>query len=257
MKIRIIDYEKCETCKTRRCKFLNISNVKEDFVRLPSETSVCPTDAIDENGPSDTDLKKGHISSDECVECGLCARFCSHDNLVAEEVNANVNKFNVLSDLQLNAVVSLYLSLLFGFAANTNRNRSLPFDCYVSSVSGKEAFVEVDYGDDSLECLRRILGDVITFSKSHPIANGIIVLSTLPKVGSRDVYAVINKMRKFPSTSGLKVYMTTISILRMFCVSKIPVGMDFDDLLFDCEKEDECAYMNRVAGIIAQEKKQK
>ena len=136
MKIKITDSSKCENCNAKSCKFLTLATVKPDFLRLSSETSICPTSAIDENGPSESDLKNSSIGGDSCVECGLCARFCAHGNLAVDDYSSNADKIGCLDAIQLKAVTSLYLSLLFDFAANTNRNQSLPFDCYVSTSSG-------------------------------------------------------------------------------------------------------------------------
>ena len=250
MKIKILNPTQCETCNAKSCKFLTTSTVKEDFHRLSSETSICPTSAIDENGPSETDLKNKSISTPSCVECGLCVRFCAHNNLIAERGPSVTDKFEKLDAIQLKAVTSLYLSLLFDFAANTNRNQSFPFDGYVSTHLKDEAFVEINAGNDSLECLRRLLGDFVTFSASHPISAGIIVLTDLPKAGSHDVFPVIEKMKEFPTTRNLRIYMTTFSILRNLCLSCIPKVQRFRDVLFDCENEKRADYLNRIKSMI-------
>ena len=250
MKIKINNPSICENCNAKSCKFLTLATVKSDFIRLSSETSICPTSAIDENGPSESDLKNSSIGNASCVECGLCARFCAHGNLIVENCSSKADKFESLDAIQLKAVTSLYLSLLFDFAANTNRNQSLPFDCYVSTTSGAEAFVEIDAGDDSLECLRRILGDIVTYSQSRPVTNGIIVLSSLPKPGSRDMFSVVEKMKDFPTTQNLRIYITTFSILRMLCMAGVKQADDFRTLLYDCANESESMYMKRVAEVI-------
>lgn len=253
MKIRIINPNKCENCNAKSCKFLTLATVKSDFIRLSSETSICPTSAIDENGPSESDLKNKSIGNDNCVECGLCARFCKHGNLVVEDCSAIADKFEKLDAIQLKAVTSLYLSLLFDFAANTNRNQSLPFDCYVSTTSGAEAFVEIDAGDDSLECLRRILGDIVTYSQSRAITNGIIVLSSIPKSGSRDMFSVVEKLKDFPTTRNIRIYITTFSILRSLCVSRVKRAVDFRTFFFDCTNESGKQYQERIKQAIAEQ----
>ena len=251
MKIKINDPDKCENCNVKSCKFLTVAKTKSDFIRLTSETSICPTSAIDENGPSESDLKNKSIGGSNCVECGLCARFCAHENLVIEDCSLKADKFECLDAIQLKAVTSLYLSLLFDFSANTNRNQSLPFDCYVSTCSGMEAFVEIDAGDDSLECLRRILGDIITYSQSRIITHGIVVLSTFPKSGSRDMFSVISKLKDFPTTRNIKIYITTFSILRMLCAAGVNKADDFHTFLFDCTTEsDERMYLKRLKQVI-------
>lgn len=251
MKIKIKDPNKCEFCTVKSCKFLTVAKTKSDFIRLSSETSICPTSAIDENGPSESDLKNKSIGSGSCVECGLCARFCAHGNLVVEGCSPKADKFNNLDAIQLKAVTSLYLSLLFDFSANTNRNQALPFDCYVSTGSGSESFVEIDAGDDSLECLRRIFGDIVTYSQSRSITNGIIVLSSLPKTGSRDMFAVIEKMKVFPTTHNIRIYITTFTILRRLCIAGVRKADDFQTFFFDCANESEHSYLERIRKTLA------
>ena len=252
MKIKINDPNTCERCNAKSCKFLTVVKTKSDFIRLSSETSICPTSAIDENGPSESDLRNKLIGGSSCVECGLCARFCAHGNLSVEGCSSKADKFDNLDAIQLKAVTSLYLSLLFDFAANTNRNQSLPFDCFVSTSSGIEAFVEIDVGDDSLECLRRILGDIVTYSHSRSITNGIIVLSSLPKSGSRDMFAVVEKMKQFPTMRNMNIYLTTFSILRMLCNSGVGKTDDLRTFLFNCSNESESTYMKRIRQAIAE-----
>ncbi len=236
MKIKIKDRKVCDNCYAKRCKFLNVANTKRDFFNLPSETTVCSTSAIDDSGPTDADLKNGIISSKYCVECGLCAKFCPWDNLKLEGEMGNTELFGNLTELQLKAVTSMYLSQLFHFAANTNRNGSLPFDGYVSTLSGKQAFVEIDYGDDSLESVRRILGDMLTYS-DHKIKNGLVVLSHIPQKGTVDVYTVLDKLKTFPTTTDINIFFTTFNILRAMCISGVSSDKDFNNILFDPSKE--------------------
>ena len=155
-----------------------------------------------------------------------------------------------LTNLQIKAVTSLYLNGLFGFAANTNRNNSLSFDGYVASEKGEEAFVEIDYKDDSLECVRRILGDIIRYSDTHKIKNGIVVLSRLPQIGSRDVYNLLEKMKKFPTTNDISIYMTTFSHLRAIYLYKGQSALcSFEDVFYNPIKEDICAYQKKVENL--------
>lgn len=245
MRIKIKERIVCDNCHAKRCKFLNVANTKRDFFNLPSETTVCPTSAIDDNGPTDTDLNNGIISSNGCVECGLCAKFCTWNNLEIEGGIEETKLFGNLTELQLKAVTSMYLSQLFHFAANTNRNNSLPFDGYVSTLSGQQAFVEIDYGDDSLESVRRLLGDVLTYS-DHNIRNGIVILSHLPQKGSVDVYNVLDKLKVFPTTTDLHIYFTTFSVLKSLCIAGVSSDNDFEYLLFDPFKEGIEDYVLRI-----------
>lgn len=242
MKIQIIDAVVCEACQTKRCKFLNVENKKTDFYGLLSETVVCPTDAIGEEGPAKA--KGGCIPTDKCVECGLCTVFCAKNNLCIKEYDSEHNKFGDLTEMQLKAVTSMYLSRIFRFAANTNRNSSLSFDGYVEAENGEQAFVEIDFGDDSLESVRRILGDIIIYNK-HKIKNGIVIMSHLPQRGTNDVYTVIEKLSKFPTTADIRIYFTTFNILRGYCLSKIPAERSFSKLLYD-PLTDSKKYFNRM-----------
>ena len=199
MKIAIKDIEVCAKCTSKRCSFINLASIERAFFNLSSETTICPTSAIGGSGPSEKSIEKRFINAEKgtfCVECGLCVKHCSHQNLDIEDYNANTSSFGNLTNLQIKAVTSLYLNGLFGFAANTNRNNSLSFDGYVASEKGEEAFVEIDYKDDSLECVRRILGDIIKYSDTHKIKNGIVVLSRLPQIGSRDVYNLLGQFTR-------------------------------------------------------------
>lgn len=245
MRIRIKERSVCDKCQAKRCKFLNIANTKRDFFNLPSETTVCPTAAIDDSGPTDADLNNGFISQKNCVECGLCAKFCTWNNLEIEGEVEDTELFGNLTELQLKAVTSMYLSQLFHFAANTNRNNSLPFDGYVSTLSGQQAFVEIDYGDDSLESVRRVLGDVLTYS-DHNVRNGIVILSHLPQKGTVDVYNVLEKLKLFPTTTDLHIYFTTFAILKSLCIARVSSDMDFNAILFDPMKEEAKDFMSKI-----------
>lgn len=263
MQIRITDVKTCEMCSMPRCSYMNIANVKEDFFRLPSETTVCPTGALTELGPREKDMDHGFISGDKsspCVKCGLCVRTCPYGNLEIvggmESVSEIKDDFSVLTERQVNAVTSQYLSLLFGFAANTNRNRALSFDGYAYDAGGEEAFVEIDYNNDSLECVRRVVGDIIEYSGMMKLTTGIIVLSDFPHKGSHDVYTFIERVSAFPTTRDIKVYITTFSVLRRLCLHT--VGGAFArqcrmaDVLFCPAKEELSAYMKRLDEVYPQ-----
>ena len=120
----------------------------------------------------------------------------------------------------------------------------------MASEKGEEAFVEIDYKDDSLECVRRILGDIIRYSDTHKIKNGIVVLSRLPQIGSRDVYNLLEKMKKFPTTNDISIYMTTFSHLRAIYLYKGQSALcSFEDVFYNPIKEDICAYQKKVENL--------
>ena len=120
----------------------------------------------------------------------------------------------------------------------------------MASEKGEEAFVEIDYKDDSLECVRRILGDIIKYSDTHKIKNGIVVLSRLPQIGSRDVYNLLEKMKKFPTTNDISIYMTTFSHLRaIYLYMKPSKQYLFENLLYNPIKEDIYTYQKKVENL--------
>ena len=249
MIIQVIDPNVCEKCTLHRCSYVNVANIKNDFYNLPTETTICPTSAIGDNGPIDIIGDDRFINSDKCVSCGLCICFCSEQNLRCEEYDSDTALLGNLTERQLKAVTSSYLNQIFEFAANTNRNGALLFDGYVSTKGGEEAFVEIDYHDDSLESTRRLLGDILMFSQNHRIYNGILVLSSLPSSGSRDVYTVIEKVRRFPTTTNIHVYMTTFSILRKMSLFMTGGDYCFKDLFFDCMEETVDEYYDRIEEL--------
>lgn len=196
MKIKIKDISMCLNCKTNNCQFCN-SEVNVHFHELKSESTVCPTNVFS-NGILEVE-KIGYISSKKCIGCGLCILHCAYNNLEAESFDIVDSDFDNLSDKQYNAMASLYLNTIFSFAANTNRNKSLNFDGYLTAENGMPCFVEIDYLDDSLECVRRLLSDFLLYSPSNDdIRTGLIVLKTFPKSGSREVYNLMQSIKKFP-----------------------------------------------------------
>lgn len=217
MKIKIRNVQVCTTCTTKRCSYINLASIEHELFNLSSETTICPTGAISANGPSEQSIENLLIRPEKgslCVECGLCIKNCPYQNLSVEDYNADTTAFGHLTNLQIKAVTSLYLNDLLGFSANTNRNNALTFDGYISSKKGEKAFVEIDYRDDSLECVRRLLGDIIKYSGVHEVQRGVIVLSRLPQIGSRDIYNLLSKLKKFPTTNRIKIFITTFSHLR-------------------------------------------
>lgn len=249
MKIKILNSSVCEQCSVHSCSFLNMAMTRTDFYRLPSETTICPTAAISEDGPNEKELEDGYLKSKNCIKCGLCVKHCTHQNLAVEDFESDARAFANLTNEQLNASTSVYLSSLFEFAANANRNRSLPFDGYLTA-RGEEAFVEVDWNDDSLESLRRILGDMLICYQGRQITNGLIVLSHIPIEGSRDVYEVIRKLKTFPTTGNIHIYLTTFSILKTLCLYLPDGKYGLAELFYDCLGECKEDYIARLNGIL-------
>lgn len=252
MKIAIQNIEVCAKCTTKSCSFINLARIEREFFNLSSETTICPTSAIGGSGPSEKSIEKHFIIAEKgtcCVECGLCVKHCSRQNLFIEDYNANTSAFGNLTNLQIRAVTSLYFNGLFGFAANTNRNNSLSFDGYVASEKGEEAFVEIDYKDDSLECVRRLLGNIIKYSDTHEVKNGIVVLSRLPQVGSRDVYNLLEKLKKFPTTKDICIYMTTFSHLKAMYLYLKPSMYLFENAFYNPIKEDIYSYQKKIKNL--------
>lgn len=247
MNIRIKDISICQDCKNKTCSYLD-PTIKENFFGIRSETTVCPL-AIMTDGPEEHE-KDGIIQpKTHCNNCGLCALYCNKRNLIIEDLKDEKLDFSSLKDTQYNALASSYLNKIFDFAANTNRNKALYFDGYVATKDGSEFLVEADGSDDSLESVRRILGDILLYSKDGRISDGIVVLQSIPKPGNRDVFEVLNQLKEFPSTSHFNVYFTTFNILRHFASNPLPENAKPSDFFFDLRHDDEVSYRSRILNL--------
>lgn len=243
MHIRIINADLCESCVNRTCAFVD-ARIKEQFYSIRTETTVCPQGIlIDETKPASFGGK--------CINCALCVKSCFADNLEIVDYSQDFNIAN-LSELQYNAIALGYLDKITGFAANTNRNRSLNFDGFLQTKTGESCFVEVDYNNDSLECCRRLIGAFITY-EGHigAIRNGLIVLQEFPKEGSRDVFNVIEKLASFPSTKDCQIYFCTFSLLRHMMLRLDTSNFALLDLFYNRKNESMEEYQQRImAGRI-------
>lgn len=236
MSVKIKDIEVCSQCGNKDCSYKD-ARVKTNFYGLRTEETVCPTTVLTD-GP--LDKAKGNMLDDkDCIDCGLCELSCHNKNIECADVDFCKNSFESLSTQQCNAIACSYLNHIFEFAANTNRNKALQFDGYASTVNGKEAFVQIDQDNDSLESVRRLIGDFILYSPAdRRIQIGIVVLQELPKEGSRDVYNVLESLKEFPTTSDYKFYFTTFRLLRFFALKLKESNYEFDDLLLDLSESD-------------------
>lgn len=225
MQIRIINPDLCEACANRTCAFVD-ARMKEQFYSIRTETTVCPLAIlVDETKPASF--------GDKCVKCALCVESCFANNLEIVDYDPHFEIPNLL-ELHYNAIALGYLDKITGFAANTNRNRSLNFDGFLQTRTGESCFVEVDYNNDSLECCRRLIGAFITY-EGHigPIRNGLIVLHEFPKEGSRDVFNVIDKMMAFPTTRDCKIYFCTFSLLRHMMLKSNTSNLTLAELFYN------------------------
>ena len=231
MSVKIKDIEVCSLCGNKDCSYKD-ARVKTNFYGLRTEETVCPTTVLTD-GP--LDKAKGNMLDDkDCIDCGLCERSCHNNNIECVDVDFCKNSFVSLSTQQCNAIACSYLNHIFEFAANTNRNKALQFDGYASTVNGKEAFVQIDQDNDSLESVRRLIGDFLLYSPAdRKIQIGIVVLQELPKEGSRDVYNVLESLKNFPTTSDYKFYFTTFKLLRFIALHLESSDFDFANLLLD------------------------
>lgn len=248
--IKIKDSSICETCKSLSCSFLRKSEVRNDFGKLSTETTVCPTQVLSE-GPNESDLKRGWIEKD-CVDCGLCIKHCPFDNIVFDTLDFNIvsESFKELTEAQLKATVMSMLGFLFTFSANTNRNRALQFDGFISSKSECNSFVEIDWHNDSLECTRRLLGDILTYKNLAEIKSGLIILQEFPAKGSRDVYNVLDKISEFPTTKNLGIYITTIPVLRWIMMHAGTKDYELEDIGFNPILETKEEFLNRINSLL-------
>ena len=239
MQIRIINPDLCEACTNRTCAFVD-ARMKEQFYSIRTETTVCPLAIL-------IDETKSASFGDKCVKCALCVKSCFANNLEIDDYAQEFNIANLLEQ-QYNAIALGYLDKITGFAANTNRNRSLNFDGFLQTRVGESCFVEVDYNNDSLECCRRLIGAFITY-EGHigPIRNGLIVLQDFPKEGSRDVYNVIDKMIAFPTTKDCRIYFCTFSILRHMMLTGNTSNLTLAELFYNPRVETTKDYLQRIA----------
>ena len=241
MKVKIKDTNLCETCINRTCAFVDV-RMKEQFYSIRTETTVCPMGIL-------MDETKSSSFGDKCINCALCVQSCFADNLEIVNYEQDFSP-NGLLELQYNAIALGYLDKITGFAANTNRNRSMNFDGFLQTRSGESCFVEVDYNNDSLECCRRLIGAFITY-EGHigPIRNGLIVLQEFPREGSRDVFNVIDKLSKFPTTKDCCIYFCTFSLLRHMMLKMETMGLTLADLFYNPQKETVAGYLYRIDGV--------
>lgn len=69
-------------------------------------------------------------------------------------------------------------------------------------------------------------------------------------MGSRDVYNLLEKMKKFPTTNDINIYMTTFSHLRTIYLYASPSTLcSFEDVFYNPIKEDICAYQKKVESL--------
>ncbi len=258
MRIKIIDRQICEQCNRKTCSNNDVVE-KTDFYNLKSERYTCPI-RLFQYGLTDEQLEQGYIDIDmkdnKCVFCLLCAIKCSKRNLKVESYKYDAtDDFEFLKlngELQANApsniIVLSYLNCLFDFAANTNLNRALSFDGYVCSVNDERCFVEVDIQNDSLESCRRLLADIVSynFKSEKKINNGLMVLSNFPKEGSRDIYTLIEKIRDFPNTVNVNIYITTFSLLRFYALNIKKNKFSIPNLFWNMMTETSEVYKTRL-----------
>lgn len=236
MSVKIKDIEVCNNCGNKDCSYID-AKVKTNFYGLRTEETVCPTTVLTD-GPLEK-VKEYMLEDKDCIDCGLCELSCHNKNIECTDVDFCNNSFAALSTPQCNAIACSYLNHIFEFAANTNRNKALQFDGYTSTINGKEAFVQIDQDNDSLESVRRLIGDFLLYSPAdRKIQIGIVVLQELPKEGSREVYNVLESLKKFPTTSDYKFYFTTFRLLRFFALKLKESNYEFDDLLLDLSESD-------------------
>lgn len=238
MKISIKNQEVCENCMNRTCAFVDV-RIKEQFYSLRTETTVCPT------GVLESETKATSFGKD-CVHCALCSMNCHANNLEVTNDGQSLD-FSGLSEFQINAIALSYLDQIVEFAANTNRNRSMNFDGFMQTRAGEACFVEVDYGNDSLECCRRLVGDFITYEGNiGPIRKGVMIMREYPREGSRDVFNVIEKLSLFPTTKDCEIYFCTFDTLLQIALNIETTDWQLSDLFYNPNEEDLPTYLNRI-----------
>lgn len=238
MKISVKNQEVCDNCMNRTCAFVDV-RIKEQFYSLRTETTVCPT------GVLESETKLASFGKD-CVHCALCSMNCHANNLEVMDDGQSLD-FSVLSEFQINAIALSYLDQIVEFAANTNRNRSMNFDGFIQTKAGEACFVEVDYGNDSLECCRRLVGDFITYEGNiGPIRKGVMIMRDYPREGSRDVFNVIEKLSLFPTTKDCEIYFCTFDTLLQIALNIDATDWHLSDLFYNPNVEDLATYLDRI-----------
>lgn len=245
MKISIKNHDVCGNCMNRTCAFVDV-RIKEQFYSLRTETTVCPTGIL-ETETNQTVFNKN------CVHCALCSMSCHANNLEVID-DGHALDFSGLSEFQMNAIALSYLDHIVEFAANTNRNRSMSFDGFIQTRAGEACFVEVDYGNDSLECCRRLVGDFITYEGNiGPIRKGVMIMREYPREGSRDIFNVIDKLSIFPTTKDCEIYFCTFDTLLQIALNIDSTDWELSDLFYNPNGEELSAYLERVKNRRRQE----
>lgn len=269
MKIVIKDKSVCENCIQKKCSVNNVVQ-KPDFNGLKTELFTCPVRLVKigmdekqlEDGMVDIPVDRDHPNP--CIYCGLCAIQCSQNNLeIVEYDYPTENDFAPIIDGTMpaetvgNSIATSYLNHLYDFSANTNIIKSLSFDGYVCSADGTECFVEVDVHNDSLESCRRLLADIVTHNhdNARKIDNGLMVLSNIPKEGSRDVYNQVKSIKSFPNTSRLNMYATSLALLRYYTLFNVGKDIPYNDLFYKIGIETKEEYLKRIidSGYVTEE----
>lgn len=252
MSVKIIDTDTCSVCRNKVCCYSD-ARTKEIFHGIRSETTVCPVGVLSEGPLEIAEQRDGqwYFNDSKCINCGLCELNCGfYRNLSTEGLDYTEDSFANITEKQANAIACSYLHFIVGFTANTNRHNALQFDGYACHDNGEEAFVEVSKGSDSLESVRRLLGDSLIYSPSgHRITTGIIVLQEMPRVGSRNIFEVLEKMKSFPTTGNICVYLTTFKLLRFLALHFQHAEFTFDQFLFDPMNETPDQYVSKVCSL--------
>lgn len=263
MKLIIKDKSVCENCKRKTCAMGDVVE-RVLFVRFKTERYTCPVRCLQAE-PSDRQIELARIdlppakSEDavQCIHCGLCALKCSMKNI--EVISEGVDRFPPFIEGSCaqnvgvaNIIATSFLNILFDFAANTNLNKALLFDGVVCDKQGRYAFVEVDEGDDSLESCRRLLGDIVSHNFKNPkikVNAGLMVLKTIPRAGTRDVITLVDKMKQFPRTTKIDIFVTTLDILRRLCLKFKESQYTLGDIFYNVSRESYEQYVARMESI--------
>lgn len=258
MRIKVNDKNKCTNCTHRTCSMNDII-IKSDYNNLKTEQYTCPVKLL-EYGLTQEQLEAGYVDLDKdknvCVHCYLCVMQCSQNNLKIENYTYDIKEdFSVLvksgefnAQGPSNVIALSYLNRLFAFAANTNLIRMFKFDGAVLTKTNKRCLVEVDIGNDSLECCRRLLADIVLYNhqNDHKVNDGLMVLNDFPKEGSNEVITVIEKIKNFQATDRINIYITTFSLLRYFALNSTSDMYEYDDLLFNASVDLKKTYLEKL-----------
>jgi hypothetical protein len=76
-----------------------------------------------------------------------------------------------------------------------------------------------------------------------------MVLKSIPRAGNRDVVTLTEKMRKFPGTANIDIFVITFDILRTLCLKFDKNRLKFEDVFYNLSREEYSQYVTRMNSL--------